>query len=435
VLKAFNLCDPACPAFPAAYAVVRSAVLNKSDLSANSNKFYALELQEAAGNQWRLYTHYGRVGAAGVREGRFAADRAALEAEFDRLVREKTGRGYVSVAVSAPLVGSAPLAKAPAVLLPGGSAPTLDPAVARFVERVFHDSKAEYLRRIETPLGALSKEQIERGRQKLREIRFAIARKRDGRLPALSSEYYSLVPHRFGAKIDPAAAAITTVEKADDEEELLQLMTDVHHVRADLDATPERKYRAIGAELTALDPLDPEARNVVRQIEGAQSRRHGFGLKVGRVFRVCVPDERVRFDHTPGNLRLLFHGSRSSNIMGILSRGLLIAPRNVAANGYMFGKGIYFADQSTKSALYTSLWGDEEDDDEEEDGSGPAYLFLADVALGRIKKERSARYYEEAPPGFDSVQGCKGWSLAHNEYIIYRKEQATLRYVAEIRTA
>lgn len=41
---------------------------------------------------------------------------------------------------------------------------------------------------------------------------------------------------------------------------------------------------------------------------------------------------------------LLWHGSRTTNFAGILSQGLRIAPPEAPVNGYMFGKGVYFAD-------------------------------------------------------------------------------------------
>ena len=49
---------------------------------------------------------------------------------------------------------------------------------------------------------------------------------------------------------------------------------------------------------------------------------------------------------------LLFHGSRISNYAGILSEGLRIAPPEAPVTGYMFDKGVYFADMASKSANY-----------------------------------------------------------------------------------
>jgi hypothetical protein len=49
---------------------------------------------------------------------------------------------------------------------------------------------------------------------------------------------------------------------------------------------------------------------------------------------------------------LLFHGSKLFNYLGILSQGLRIAPPEAPCSGYMFGKGVYFADLFTKSYGY-----------------------------------------------------------------------------------
>jgi poly [ADP-ribose] polymerase len=49
---------------------------------------------------------------------------------------------------------------------------------------------------------------------------------------------------------------------------------------------------------------------------------------------------------------LLWHGSRLSNFVGILSQGLRIAPPEAPVSGYLFGKGIYLADMAEKSINY-----------------------------------------------------------------------------------
>lgn len=42
------------------------------------------------------------------------------------------------------------------------------------------------------------------------------------------------------------------------------------------------------------------------------------------------------------------------NFLGILSQGLRIAPPEAPPTGYMFGKGVYFADMFDKSFGYAS---------------------------------------------------------------------------------
>jgi hypothetical protein len=54
---------------------------------------------------------------------------------------------------------------------------------------------------------------------------------------------------------------------------------------------------------------------------------------------------------------LLWHGSRLSNFVGILSQGLRIAPPEAPVSGYLFGKGIYLADMSEKSIHYCRSFG------------------------------------------------------------------------------
>lgn len=49
---------------------------------------------------------------------------------------------------------------------------------------------------------------------------------------------------------------------------------------------------------------------------------------------------------------MLWHGSRLTNFVGILKHGLRVAPPEAPITGYMFGKGIYFADIASKSAQY-----------------------------------------------------------------------------------
>ena len=59
------------------------------------------------------------------------------------------------------------------------------------------------------------------------------------------------------------------------------------------------------------------------------------------------------------NTALLFHGTRSVNVKGILEKSLLLPKQlvGVTINGAMFGPGLYWADDWKKSAGYTSLRG------------------------------------------------------------------------------
>ena len=106
----------------------------------------------------------------------------------------------------------------------------------------------------------------------------------------------------------------------------------------------------------------------------------------------------------------LFHGSANKNILGILERGLLIAPPCASHAGAAFGRGIYFARHSTKSAQYSTKFYDNIHDN--------GFLFLADVAIGRMQKVKNFTFNDRGPvSGYDSVMGVKGADLIHDEYI------------------
>ena len=106
------------------------------------------------------------------------------------------------------------------------------------------------------------------------------------------------------------------------------------------------------------------------------------------VFRIARPLEKERFERSQfakikSDRRLLWHGSRCTNFGGILSQGLRIAPPEAPVTGYMFGKGIYLADMSSKSAGYTFS--------HSSDGNG--LLLLCEAELGNPMQElQQARY-------------------------------------------
>lgn len=117
-----------------------------------------------------------------------------------------------------------------------------------------------------------------------------------------------------------------------------------------------------------------------------------YTLEVLEVFSVARHGEKKRYKPFSkiANRMLLWHGSRITNFAGILSQvslcctyiswntpcpplqGLRIAPPEAPVTGYMFGKGVYFADMVSKSANYCHT-----------SPSNPVgVLLLCEVALG-----------------------------------------------------
>ena len=107
--------------------------------------------------------------------------------------------------------------------------------------------------------------------------------------------------------------------------------------------------------------------------------------QVQEIFRVERTGENERFrDVENSDRRLLWHGSRTTNFAGILSQGLRIAPPEAPVSGYMFGKGVYLADISTKSANYCHPW----------DSDDTGLLLLCEAELGKPMLELTQADYD-----------------------------------------
>lgn len=104
----------------------------------------------------------------------------------------------------------------------------------------------------------------------------------------------------------------------------------------------------------------------------------GYKLNIVDAFEVEREGEKERFNPEKlGNRQLLWHGSRFSNFVGILSQGMRIAPPEAPCSGYLFGKGVYFADLVGKSCPYACPGL----------SNGIATFVLCEVALGQSQMQ------------------------------------------------
>ncbi len=461
--------------FPGDYDVIRTATLNKTDLAGGNNKFYQIEAHVSKDKKsYRLFSCYGRVGADGVKEERVPPqDESSLLNAFESLKAEKTGKskGYVEVKMAAVKVGSS---VANAQILSDDvkkdkivSSDDADKAKARIimhktveslVDRLYKEAGHAVQRQLsgslkstaENPLGTLTLTQIETGRKILGEIHKLLTDKPKLKgtihvdLVDLSNKFFSSIPQTIPHRPKPSEgndaleAWLKTIvlndeKRLDDKEELMGLLSDVQGMVGGF-ATSEvgKKYQEIGCEYTYLDPEDDVRKRVEKAMNENRSTRHDWGVDIINVWKVNVKGQVDK--HLPtmkdiGNVKPLFHGSRPANILGICKHGLLLRPPGAIVTGSMFGNGLYFADQSSKSEQYSFAggWGTSY-------GKDTYFMFVADVALGKIKEYENAQsHLQKAPSGYHSVLGKKGSYLYHNEFIVYDIKQHILQYLVEFR--
>ena len=287
---------------------------------------------------------------------------------------------------------------------------TLPSPVQQFVELIFSERmmqqqlEALSIDLEKMPLGSISDKQAERGYAILCDIASALKdpmadpNAHAERLLGLTNAFYNTIPHKFGVKQTPPV--ITTrellLQKIEAIESLLQVSAAqslAGSLESESGGGPRRSTHPTDANYAKLKcGLQPASAEEVAMVEKCAKETHAathssYTLKVKHVFRADREGEAAAFKkgEAIGNRMLLWHGSRLTNWVGILSQGLRIAPPEAPATGYMFGKGLYFADMVSKSANYCFASRD----------SPTGVLLLCDVALGE-QHELIANQYEAA---------------------------------------
>lgn len=195
--------------------------------------------------------------------------------------------------------------------------------------------------------------------------------------------------------------------------------------------------KAMGVEINALDKASSEF-NILKEycVRTWPENKHA-AKKIRNIFKIQRKGEGEAYEQFDdlSNKFLLFHGSRISNFMGIMSQGLRVAPPEAPKTGYMFGKGVYFADMFQKSINYCNDFNASPD--------GSKYVLLCEVAVGKSYKLTHAQYMDEPPEGCDSTQGLgrsgpcyakcftfpEGYKIPKGKYLDYEYDDNTQRNV------
>jgi len=310
------------------------------------------------------------------------------------------------------------------------------------------------------PLGKLTRRQIESAYSVLGEAQKLIS---DGSsanaLLDASNRFYTLIPHDFGMKKPPMLNNLELIQaKVGMLDNLLDIEVAYSLLKSgesDLAKDPlDVNYEKLETDLEVLAKDCKEYSLISDYVKNTHAETHSqYELEVLEVFKVNRHGERERFQPFKElhNRRLLWHGSRTTNYAGILSQGLRIAPPEAPVTGYMFGKGVYFADMVSKSANYCRTT--------PTDNIG--LMMLCEVALGNMHELTAASYISKPPKGKHSVKGCgktgpdpsadvtledgtivpvgKGTntsvansSLLYNEYIVYDVGQINIKYLLKL---
>ncbi|KAL6305692.1 poly polymerase catalytic domain-containing protein [Sparassis latifolia] len=424
------------------------AALNQTDVGKNANKFYFIQLLHPIGDRstCTLFTRWGRVGENGQmqKKGPFAASFAV--GEFKKQFKAKAGvdweqrQGMVAKKGKYQWLersfeddeddndnngsgegSSSQKEKEEPEKIPDSILAAEIQALCRLIfsasliqatlSSMNYDAN-------KLPLGKLAKGTILSGFAALKTLSEVISQPdgdtakslggfRDA-VDTLTGRYYSVIPHVFGRNRPTIISDMMMLKK---ELELVDALGDMEvaskliasTVHKDANGKPVNPIDAHFRSLS-LSSMDPVARSskeftaleaYARDTHGATHHYRVDLLNVFRVERQSETDAWMNsgFDKLQdGERLLLWHGSRSTNFAGILKQGLRIAPPEAPATGYMFGKGVYFADMMSKSANYCHA--------HMSDNTG--LLLLCEVAAQPFFEQHNANY--------DADQGCKAAS-------------------------
>lgn len=377
-----------------------------TDLVNNNNKFWEVKWFAQTGE---MVVTFGRVGAKGQTRSKIMSQSQVLNE-----IRSKLAKGYTEVELHT-------------VKALVGASKQWNATVVSVVEDMLKAAGQHIQTYLNTTVEALSLKAIEKGRQILNVL--TIAHKNGAPYATLlkhTQDYYTTIPTKLAAKINPSAVVNELIATLSDNfDRLAQLEAAVSQVQVQPNGAVWSALDGLASQLELLDPTTNEWLQLAAGINSTMV--HGYRVRVKNILKVTIEDERKKYEANPYgkyNTKLLYHGSGAQNFVHILKGGLKIMPS--VANGSMFGRGLYFACQASKSTNYCS-----------KAPSGNGYLLVAEVALGKQYVAPDGYNYTKAPEGYHSVWGKQGqtgsWSgkLQNHEYIVYHENQATIRYLVQ----
>jgi len=455
-----------------------SVVLGSVSIQEDKNSFYKLQvLEHDKKPKWWLFRSWGRIGTTiGNTKLEDFAERLDALRQFESLYEEKTGNRWknrdkfqkvpkkmypleMDYGQDAENIKKLDLTK---------SKSKLDKKVQELITTIFDiESMKKAMIEFEIdmtkmPMGKISKKQIEKAYGILTEVQNMIKNGdgTDSKFLDASNRFFTLIPHDFGLKTPPILNEPDYIKsKIEMLDSLLEIEVAYKLLKDGADDKEKDPidvhYENLKTELNVLDKETDEFKTIEKYVKNTHAETHNlYTLEIQDVFKVHRKGESKRFKpfkQLP-NRKLLWHGSRTTNYAGILSQGLRIAPPEAPVTGYMFGKGVYFADMVSKSANYCNTTR----------SNNTGLLLLCDVALGEMYERTAADYIEKLPKGKHSCKGVgkttpdpsetteidgaqvpygKGvkqsdvpkTDLLYNEYIVYDVGQVNCKYLLKLK--
>lgn len=406
------------------------------DSTHNNNKFYHMSLH----SNGTIDIVYGRVGTSGQKTQKRGGER-----EYEKIKRSKLAKGYEVSNIS--LENSSSTQKINLLDLAMSqiihSDEKVKSLISRLVEKNIHNITSSTTISFNkdsnlfmTPLGPVTSFGIVKAKGLLEEISKLVVKLKnptdDKKFISLNEDYFKIVPTKISNLRDKDSYMLISQDRIDRQfsicdtlEQTLQLMVNIEPEKE----TP--KEEVFKVEIKVVEDKKTIKR-IQSKFEESKNQSHGRsvnGLTIENIYEIKLGQEEENFRGDIGNVWELWHGTKVVNILSILKSGLLMPKETPGqTTGAMFGYGLYFSDQSTKSLNYCDgmFWNNSAKQDK-------VYMFLAEVAMGNymIPKTSTSKKPEKGFHSYFAKANSSG--VRNNEMIVFDVNQVKLKYLLELK--
>jgi len=396
-----------------------------------------------------VHIEYGRVGATAQKLSCHGGERV-----FNQKMRQKLRKGYVKSAIDLALdttsthINENILEIAMEQISTDDISKTL---IQKLVQQNIHNittqTKIEYdiaTGYFKTPLGVITQEGVNQAIELLNKIESIVAKgtaKKSKMFRKYNERYFRIIPTKI-SNLREFENLLHNEEKLSTQLDICVSLLDAITIveeekkKKDLKAKQEKSQEKVPFEIVfeaSVYQLEDkkEYQRIEAYFEKSKNRKHGRyvnGYKIHNIYSLSLGQEAKEYRHDLDNQMELFHGTKISNLLSILKSGLLMPKQSPGSvTGYMFGQGLYFSDQSTKSLNYCDgmYWNNSQKQES-------IYMFIADIAMGNYKVPAHS-VSANPPKGYDSYWAKpKHSGVQNDEMIVFANNQIKLKYILEI---
>lgn len=455
---------------------IYSCTLNQTNIDANNNKYYLMQLIKLSDNSYVLFIRYGRIGETrSVFYKDFTDINDGIRA-FERQFKTKTGNKFgtkqfekkdglyhfadvcneveVELKVAMPVVKVSKLTERVQKLM---SLLCDKEIMQKSLIQLELDVK-------KMPLGKINEGQLKDAELILSNIKthIQINNYDKDELKKMCNAFYTKIPYACGRRRPPVIENQELLDKFIDMiDELRNIVVTTKIMEATQDNAGQSQLDIVYDGLnTVIEPLEKDSvmwNHIETYIKNTHGKTHHFKVELQDIFKIERQNEKNTYDKkfgTLNNKQLLWHGSSITNFCSIFKNGLLLDPSRlgVAITGKMFGYGIYTANAFSKSFNYCNS----------HVSNNIAALLLCEVALGTcLEKIHSDSYLSDKSMRIHNTNSTHGkgqWvpsdhvivddvkipngklvqqnpsnQLYYDEFIVYDKDQLNIKYMVIVK--